>query len=55
MGCSNSNVEEMKDIDYKIPDYISSASKSLVKLNFQNNGCSGFLIKFFKDDKEFFV
>ena len=54
MGCSNLKAEEMKDKDSKVPDFISSISKSIVKLNIQDKTFSGFLIKFFKEDKDFF-
>ena len=54
MGFGNSKVEEMSNINSKIPDFILSASKSVVKLNSQNKTFNGFLIKFFKDDKDFF-
>ena len=54
MGCSNFKPEEMKDKDSKVPDFISSISKSMVKMNIQGKSYSGFLTKFFKDDKDFF-
>ena len=54
MGCSESKVEEIKNINYRIPEFISSASKSVVTLNFQNKTYSGFLIKLFKDAEDFF-
>ena len=37
-----------------IPKDITSISKSIVKINCHNKMNKGFLIKFFKDDKEFF-
>ena len=54
MGCSESKVEEIKNKNYRIPEFISSASKSVVMLNFQNKTYSGFLIKLFKDAEDFF-
>ena len=44
----------IKNINYRIPAFISSASKSVVMLNFQNKIYSGFLIKLFKDAEDFF-
>ena len=54
MGCSNFKPEEMKDKYSKVPDFISTISKSIVKLNIGSKTYSGFLIKLFKDDKDFF-
>jgi hypothetical protein len=35
-------------------DKISMISKSIVKLDYPNKKCFGFLIKFFKEDRDFF-
>ena len=56
MGCGNSKVDEITPTGLKIviPDNISAISKSIVKLDNPNKICFGFLIKFFKGDKDFF-
>ena len=53
MGFGNSKQEEIKDTQ-KIPDNISLLSKSIAKISYQNELFSGFLIKFFKESKDFF-
>ena len=53
MGCGNSITED----NYKntgIPEHISLISKSITKIEISNKIYSGFFIKFFKDDKDFF-
>ena len=56
MGCGNSKVDELIPTGLKIglADKISMISKSIVKLDYPNKKCFGFLIKFFKEDKDFF-
>ena len=56
MGCGNWKVDEFTPTDLKIgfADKISMISKSIVKLDYPNKKCFGFLIKFFKEDKDFF-
>ena len=56
MGCGNSKVDELIPTGLKIglADKISMISKSIVKLDYPNKTCFGFLIKFFKEDKDFF-
>ena len=54
MGCSNFKAEEMKDNDSKVPDFILSVSKSIVKLNIGSKTYSGFLIKLFIEETDFF-
>ena len=48
MGCSNSNAEEMKDKDSKVPDFISTISKSMVEMNIQGKSYSGVLNQIFQ-------
>ena len=54
MGClsDKSNIEDFNKSS--IPDSIESVTKSIAKINYQDKMSIGFLIKFFKDDKEFF-
>ena len=56
MGCGNSKVDELIPTGLKIglAVKISMISKSIVKLDYPNKKCFGFLIKFFKEDKDFF-
>ena len=56
MGCGNTQVNGVTPtgLKFRLPDNISSTSKSIVKLDYPNKTCFGFLIKFFKEDKDFF-
>ena len=56
MGCGNSKVDDFISTSMKngTPDNISKISKSIIKFDYPNKTCFGFLIKFFKDDKDFF-
>ena len=56
MGCGNSKVDEITPTGLKIliPNNISAISKSIVQLDNPNKTCFGFVIKFFKEDKDFF-
>ena len=56
MGCGNTQVNGVTPtgLKFRLPDNISSTSKSIVKLDYPNKACFGFLIKFFKEDKDFF-
>ena len=57
MGCGNSKVDESRPIDLNsktLDDNISAISKSIVKVDYPDAICFGFLIKFFKEDKDFF-
>ena len=54
MGClsDKSNLANLNNSP--IPEGITSISKSIVKINYKDKMSKGFLIKLFKDDKEFF-
>ena len=53
MGCGNSKTED-NFRNAGISEHISLISKSITKIEISNKIYSGFLIKFFKDDKDFF-
>ena len=52
MGFGNSKADE--GLKNGLPANILAISKSIVKLDYPNKTCFGFLIKFFKEDKDFF-
>ena len=54
MGClsDKSNLGNLNDSP--IPEGVMSISKSIAKMNCHDKMSRGFLIKFFRDDKEFF-
>ena len=57
MGCGNSKVEDNYRRSFRsseIPEHISLISKSIAKIDISNKIYSGFLAKFFKEDKDFF-
>ena len=56
MGCGNSIVKEntAKGMKFALTDNMLLISRSIVKLDVPNKTCLGFLIKFFKEDKDFF-
>ena len=57
MGCGSSIYEGDQPRDFRntgIPEHISLISKSITTIDISNKIFSGFLIKFFKDDKDFF-
>ena len=57
MGCGNSKVNESRPIDLNsktLADNISVISKSIVKMDHPDEICFGFLLKFFKEDKDLF-
>ena len=54
MGClsDKSNLSNLNNTS--IPEGISFVSKSIVNINYKDKMNKGFLIKLFRDDKEFF-
>ena len=58
MGCGNTITEGNQTRDFRstrISEHILLISKSITKIDISNKIYSGFLIKFFKEDKDFFV
>ena len=54
MGCGSTRVDESKEKNETLSQDILAVSKSICKIETSKKLCSGFLIKFFKDDKDFF-
>ena len=54
MGClADKSIKEQYNTSTN-PDDLLSVSKSIIKINSHDKMSTGFLIKFFKDDKDFF-
>ena len=57
MGCSNSKLDEDQEEklkNLKLPENIYEASKSITKVEISSKIYTGFLLKLFKEDKDFF-
>lgn len=54
MGCGNSNIDDNKSRKIKINDYLTTLSKSVVKINYSDKIFYGFFLKLLKEDKDFY-